>query len=124
MVTPLAGVWIEIPNQQITQATLMVTPLAGVWIEISTPFRNWYKQLSLPLRECGLKFCRVKSVLDSRNVTPLAGVWIEMSVCPLTVVESAVTPLAGVWIEIKTCKRQNNDNQVTPLAGVWIEMLS
>ena len=36
LVTPLAGVWIEITitNAKISDAT--VTPLAGVWIEIYT----------------------------------------------------------------------------------------
>ena len=56
-VTPLAGVWIEMPIQKgIMSWWRRVTPLAGVWIEI-------FQYLS-HLFCCG--------------VTPLAGVWIEM----------------------------------------------
>ena len=57
----------------------IVTPLAGVWIEI--PFiliLSVSQYRSLPSRECGLKF---RSNGDSRSlcpVTPLAGVWIEI----------------------------------------------
>ena len=55
-VTPLAGVWIEIPNRDETPTAEDVTPLAGVWIEI--PNRD-----EPPTAE---------------DVTPLAGVWIEI----------------------------------------------
>ena len=34
MVTPLAGVWIEIYNAFLSSLQVTVTPLAGVWIEI------------------------------------------------------------------------------------------
>ena len=36
LVTPLAGVWIEIPNCTKLYLQTDVTPLAGVWIEIMT----------------------------------------------------------------------------------------
>ena len=55
-VTPLAGVWIEIPSQSHRRVRNVVTPLAGVWIEILMLFG----QISLSI------------------VTPLAGVWIEI----------------------------------------------
>ena len=57
LVTPLAGVWIEIIMHITRIVIIHVTPLAGVWIEMQL-----YKDLkaigisSLPLRECGLKF--------------------------------------------------------------------
>ncbi len=35
IVTPLAGVWIEIYNAVIMHCQNRVTPLAGVWIEIA-----------------------------------------------------------------------------------------
>ena len=38
VVTPLAGVWIEIIMHHITYKVNCVTPLAGVWIEILSPF--------------------------------------------------------------------------------------
>ena len=34
IVTPLAGVWIEIKLQKENEKLTAVTPLAGVWIEI------------------------------------------------------------------------------------------
>ena len=34
MVTPLAGVWIEITGELNISRRILVTPLAGVWIEI------------------------------------------------------------------------------------------
>ena len=55
-VTPLAGVWIEISPQNFDMCTEKVTPLAGVWIEILKYWEFLSIVLSLPLRECGLKF--------------------------------------------------------------------
>ena len=34
MVTPYAGVWIEIQTTQMNRQSAWVTPYAGVWIEI------------------------------------------------------------------------------------------
>ena len=34
LVTPLAGVWIEMCRVAVVTALIRVTPLAGVWIEI------------------------------------------------------------------------------------------
>ena len=59
LVTPLAGVWIEMFELRFASGELLVTPLAGVWIEIWVKTwrqskRNW----SLPLRKCELKYLR------------------------------------------------------------------
>ena len=35
LVTPLAGVWVEMSSPVITERMRLVTPLAGVWVEIS-----------------------------------------------------------------------------------------
>ncbi len=35
IVTPFAGVWIEIPPACVSSYALGVTPFAGVWIEIN-----------------------------------------------------------------------------------------
>ena len=56
MVTPLAGVWVEIMSISSFLISISVTPLAGVWVEIEE------KRLS------NLKYI----------VTPLAGVWVEI----------------------------------------------
>ena len=83
--------WINIP----------VTPLAGVWIEIRYAHTTvGGSSSSLPLRECGLKFCHRPYVANYTCVTPLAGVWIEIIFRFLYSSMSVVTPLAGVWIEI------------------------
>ena len=63
-VTPLAGVWIEIFGISSPAArNISVTPLAGVWIEILKMGIKNTVCLSLPSRECGLKFC----CTDERN---------------------------------------------------------
>ena len=55
LVTPLAGVWIEIRVSLCFVPIGIVTPLAGVWIEISVIKDKRGDTGSLPLRECGLK---------------------------------------------------------------------
>ena len=55
IVTPYAGVWIEIRLHPIPVARDSVTPYAGVWIEIQSVIRYSISYESLPTRECGLK---------------------------------------------------------------------
>ena len=102
VVTPRAGVWIEIALYAISGGDLLVTPRAGVWIEmffcfgllpfaVSLPVRecglkSWRVQgrggikMSLPVRECGLKFCSNLRPIWAERVTPRAGVWIEIRI--------------------------------------------
>ena len=54
-VTPCAGVWIEILISQTLSVASSVTPCAGVWIEISIKTTDSGGKVSLPVRECGLK---------------------------------------------------------------------
>ena len=61
--------------------------------------------LSLPTRECGLKYDEKDRICIRINVTPYAGVWIEMSVSVSLTVKYLVTPYAGVWIEIQYIRR-------------------
>ncbi len=101
----------------------MVTPLAGVWIEMFTSLTpaascSW----SLPLRECGLKFNEEICPASAASVTPLAGVWIEIEAPGRSRKGKYVTPLAGVWIEMRRCCSAIRRGCVTPLAGVWIEI--
>ena len=77
-VTPLAGVWIEIYGVQASHPLYSVTPLAGVWIEIISMKQTIVAKLSLPSRECGLKSILKKRFYKMFPVTPLAGVWIEI----------------------------------------------
>ena len=57
MVTPLAGVWIEIKSAgEDVGAGGSVTPLAGVWIEMATAWQYISTLISShPSRVCGLK---------------------------------------------------------------------
>ena len=55
-VTPYAGVWIEIQIFVTFTTVVPVTPYAGVWIEIIAVSSVSSASLSLPTRECGLKF--------------------------------------------------------------------
>ena len=60
----------------------------------------WLFLLSLPSRECGLKFFAFFAPSFSIDVTPFAGVWIEIISEYYDIGNDVVTPFAGVWIEI------------------------
>ena len=100
----------------------MVTPYAGVWIEISEHDLIFQKILSLPTRECGLKFRHLSRQEPRISVTPYAGVWIEIRQLMNVEQPKQVTPYAGVWIEIRQLMNVEQPKQVTPYAGVWIEI--
>ena len=55
MVTPYAGVWIEILMLICLYQWALVTPYAGVWIEMTNYDLILKLITSLPTRECGLK---------------------------------------------------------------------
>ena len=79
-VTPFAGVWIEIILRKIWNQNEQVTPFAGVWIEITNIMSCIPASIaSLPSRECGLKSLIVTSCKKVIPVTPFAGVWIEIA---------------------------------------------
>ncbi len=78
VVTPRAGVWIEISLLVFWAWRLAVTPRAGVWIEMCPAVWRGCCDWSLPVRECGLKFVELKKRLLALAVTPRAGVWIEI----------------------------------------------
>ena len=55
-VTPLVGVWIEIACERWRKYLDVVTPLVGVWIEMTLSIKDQPRYQSLPLWECGLKY--------------------------------------------------------------------
>jgi len=57
--------------------------------------------MSLPVRECGLKYKHTDTVSKRCIVTPCAGVWIEIESVTEKIIKVLVTPCAGVWIEIR-----------------------
>ena len=59
MVTPYAGVWIEISRIKVEGEWIPVTPYAGVWIEINFNTTSCGGLSSLPTRECGLKYLSI-----------------------------------------------------------------
>ena len=72
--------WIEIYKQILLSYKTHVTPYAGVWIEILRITKAKRNLVSLPMRECGLKFVRRLGLHMQEIVTPYAGVWIEINV--------------------------------------------
>ena len=83
-----------------------------------------YDTLSLPTRECGLKSEYFGKTPTLKSVTPYAGVWIEIKLTSIVFpVKSGVTPYAGVWIEISKVDNKPMSGSVTPYAGVWIEII-
>ena len=65
------------------------------------PDEDLAKDLSLPMRERGLKF--------------EWGITEEQAL--------QVAPHAGAWIEIRSCLKHSSCHGVAPHAGAWIEML-
>ena len=78
--------------------------------------------MSLPVRECGLKYQNYCDRCGQKLVTPCAGVWIEILAVKNVRYLWKVTPCAGVWIEIAWRSQPPNRQIVTPCAGVWIEI--
>ena len=67
VVTPYAGVWIEMNHSQRLLSFANVTPYAGVWIEIIMSKILPHSILSLPTRECGLKFIIQMRLIKTRS---------------------------------------------------------
>ena len=102
----------------------VVTPCAGVWIEIKNLlFPLDFYNASLPVRECGLKQIYNHYRKHWVGVTPCAGGWIEIMSEELLYRAERFTPCAGVWIEISLDRTAFSNSLVTPCAGVWIEIL-
>ena len=71
-VTPFAGVWIEIAKRPAQVGRSIVTPFAGVWIEIDMQKGSLFDASSLPSRECGLK-CPPTTIRTKRYRHSLRG---------------------------------------------------
>ena len=78
--------------------------------------------MSLPPRECGLKFFVV--LIDPLHllVAPSAGAWIEITTSLILMSARIVAPSAGAWIEIDANGVCCDAGRVAPSAGAWIEM--
>jgi len=99
VVTPHAGVWIEISTANGYTLNTLVTPHAGVWIEISAVYLTCAGQKSHPTRVCGLKLVVGRRPVHDRRHTPRG--CVDWNTALLTAsLDYAVTPHAGVWIEI------------------------
>ena len=70
--------WIEISMSDTDLRDPLVTPFAGVWIEIRPTSADSVIDRSLPSRECGLKSFQMPEKKFATGVTPFAGVWIEI----------------------------------------------
>ena len=78
VVTPLAGVWVEITEYNKDGVIDLVTPLAGVWVEMDEHFFGEHRKSSLPLRECGLKLRAMGGLLRQQRHSPCGSV----EICP------------------------------------------
>ena len=79
VVTPFAGVWIEMHYEgENTAALLLSLPSRECGLKSAGKTLKEVEDLSLPSRECGLKFREVESGMWE-GVTPFAGVWIEIT---------------------------------------------
>ena len=100
-VAPLAGAWIEIQGKVTIITSNMVAPLAGAWIEINGYFVfNEKSNMSLPLRERGLKSIQKDSGLTTYESLPLRERGLKSKGRKVYQRISIVAPLAGAWIEI------------------------
>ena len=96
-VTPFAGVWIEIGNIINHKRTDLSLPLRECGLKCSTRHQKQERLLSLPLRECGLKSKAKGGKPQDKNVTPFAGVWIEICLFALLL-------YAGKWsLPLREC---------------------
>ena len=78
LVTPYAGVWIEIFEKEIviTESESLPTRECGLKSEFTVLVVS--PSPSLPTRECGLKYYKKQIRNQLLQVTPYAGVWIEI----------------------------------------------
>ena len=93
--------WIEINPARLIICFSIVTPFAGVWIEIEFPLPPAHSRKSHSL--CGSVDLRPGDITELEvdgEVTPFAGVWIEIQTYRGLQPPYRVTPFAGVWIEI------------------------
>ena len=125
------------------QVLKLVTPYAGVWIEINFNTTSWGGLSSLPTRECGLKsFCSISVYMFTCHSLRGSVDWNRLFCNTLNHIKghslrgsvdwnvksgsltrsTIVTPYAGVWIEIGMRWLYRHVRKVTPYAGVWIEM--
>ena len=79
MSPPSRGCGLKFSALLTTIALLLVTPFAGVWIEIAIDTaQSNISTLSPPSRGCGLKCLWEHGSNADLRVTPFAGVWIEI----------------------------------------------
>ena len=92
--------WIEIALMVDCLTLQMVTPFAGVWIEIISVSKNHsVRNCHSPCESVDWNDCS-DGTKYRHFVTPLAGVWIEIGIIISYQMFIFVTPLAGAWIKI------------------------
>ena len=79
LVTPFAGVWIEIAGAKNAGWSIQSLPSRECGLKLDDDMIAGTGELSLPSRECGLKYRPELCETKSENVTPFAGVWIEIT---------------------------------------------
>ena len=78
---------------------MIVAPHAGAWIETPEYDELVSPNLSLPMRERGLKLYQPLPSVYAVPVAPHAGAWIETVLDGMRKTTNSVAPHAGAWIE-------------------------
>ena len=109
--------WIEQEDKLV-----IVTPLAGVWIEINIKNKKGDIKKSLPLRECGLKYLTAQNCTCKPMSLPLRECGLKSKRLPAHGGQLLSLPLRECGLKLWLVRHRKKKYSVTPLAGVWIEM--
>ena len=104
---------------------LLVTPFAGVWIEMIVPVSSLKTSICHSLRG-SVDWNNTYHVINQFNyVTPFAGVWIEILWIEeaYEIMDEGHSLRGSVDWNFKIANDCFYTYQVTPFAGVWIEMV-
>ena len=78
--------------------------------------------VSLPSRECGLKYqCIIRCVSDCGSL-PSRERGLKYRYRRLNIKHGCVAPFAGAWIEIISSVMISTSVKVAPFVGAWIEI--
>ena len=95
----------------------IVAPFTGAWIEIQFVPAHGTGAASLPSRERGLKFERIRRGLDRIQVAPFTGAWIEILGRVRDALDVFVAPFTGAWIEIQASSKSSSEDKSRSLHG-------
>jgi len=98
-VTPRAGVWIETGDGDCFRLPNVSLPVRECGLKQHTPLCSYWRQSSLPVRECGLKRGQQLACRNALRSLPVRECGLKPRYRVEGIVLRSVTPRAGVWIE-------------------------